>query len=90
MKENYYALIISILLNEPPEASFQILERGKRDKYVLSDSDTQDMIVFRKQGLKYREIGEMYGLTECAAYKRIKYFNNYKKCRSAGTVAASR
>lgn len=90
MEENWYALIIAILLKQPPETSFQILEDGKknRGKTSLSDNDTLDMIQYRKENLTYREIGEMYGLKDYVVYKRIKYYNEHKKNRPTAMVAA--
>lgn len=81
MEENWCALAIAILLKQPPETSFQILEEGKKNqgRSALDCKDTLDMISFREQGLTYREIGEMYGLKEYVVYKRIKYYNEHIK-----------
>jgi transposase len=55
---------------------------------MLTDYDTIDMIKFREEGITYREIGEMYGISESATYKRMKYYKDYKKNRSTAMVAA--
>ena len=39
----------------------------------LTDADTEDMIKLRKD-CTYRDIGDMYGITEAAAWNRIKRY----------------
>ena len=88
MEDNWYALVVAILFNQPPETAFQILEDGTRNLHYskLTELDTLDMIKFREEGITYKKIGEMYGISESAAYKRISYLN--KKNRSTAMVAA--
>jgi len=90
MEENWYALVIAILLKQPPEKAFQTLERGKINLGVsaLNDNDTLDMIAFRENGVTYKEIAEMYGMNNSAVYHRIKYYKDHKKNRSTAMVAA--
>jgi len=87
MQDNWYALVIAILFNQPPETAFQILEDGTRNLHYskLTELDTLDMIKFREEGFTYKEIGEMYGISESAAHKRISYLK--KKNRSTAMVA---
>jgi DNA-directed RNA polymerase specialized sigma24 family protein len=91
MQDNWYALVIAILFKQPPETAFQILEEGERNMNYskLTELDTLDMIKFREEGITYREIGEMYGISESAAYKRIMYYKKHKKNRSTAMVAAT-
>ena len=44
----------------------------------ITDADTADMIKLRKD-CTYREIGDMYGMTESAAWRRIKKFEERLK-----------
>lgn len=90
MNDNWYALVIAILFKQPPEAAFQILEDGVKNKGYspLTELDTLDMIKFRGEGITYKEISEMYGITESAACKRIMYYKKHKKNRSTAMVAA--
>ena len=88
MEDNWYALVVAILLKVPPETSFKILNEGRTSgNSVLNDNDTIDMIKFREEGTTYREIGEMYGISESAACKRMSYYKN-KKNRPTAMVAA--
>ncbi len=89
MEDNWYALVVAILFNQPPETAFQILEDGTRNLHYskLTELDTIDMIKFREEGTTYREIGEMYGISESAACKRMSYYKN-KKNRPTAMVAA--
>lgn len=85
MEENWYALMIAILLKQPPERSFQILFEGKKrvtGPSAFTDEDTIDMIKLKEQGCTYREIGEMYGISEGATCKRMQYYKKHKKDRS--------
>ncbi len=88
MDENWYALVIAILLKAPQETAFQILELGQRNrKSLLGIDDTRDMISFREQGYTLWEIADMYGISDSAVSKRIGYYKN-KKNRPTGMVAA--
>jgi predicted DNA-binding protein (UPF0251 family) len=74
--ENFYALYLSISKNCIPEQAFTLLETGKM-KRVLTDADTMDMMRLREeQGCTFRELSEMYGISDCAVLNRI---NSYKK-----------
>lgn len=75
MKENYYALLICILRPVTIEKSFDLLEgriTKKRNTSIRKD-DIADMIRM-KQSMTYEEIGEMYGISKQAVYRRIKRF----------------
>jgi len=79
LNENWYALCIAIILKTPPETSFQLLGVGKkRSMSVLNFDDTIDMINFKSEGLTYKQIGEMYGISESAACKRMSYYKKIK------------
>lgn len=89
LEENWYALVIAILLKQPQETAFQILEIGKRNrKSLLGTDDTRDMIRLREQGCSLWEIGDMYGISDSAVSKRIGYYKN-KKNRPTAIGTAS-
>lgn len=78
MNENWYAFYISIVKEVPPEIAFAMME-GKKDtqwRKLLTDEDKEDMIKLREQGLTYKEIGYMYGLSKTAIGHHIE---RYKK-----------
>jgi hypothetical protein len=76
LKENYYALLICILKPITIETSFQMLNGifPKRNHTDVHKDDVKDMIRMRQQGITYREIGEVYGMSDEAIYRRIKRF----------------
>jgi hypothetical protein len=76
MKENYYALLICILKPVTIEKSFELIN-GKFTKVQnksIDNTDVKDMIRMKQQGMTYQGIGEMYGLTDQAVYRRIKRY----------------
>ena len=78
MKENYYALLICILR---PDYSIDRSLQAMMDEVItkkrntsITKKDIEDMIRMKEQGMTYEEIGEIYGLTKGAVYRRIKRF----------------
>jgi hypothetical protein len=73
LEENYYALAISILKGCTPEQAFELLENGriKRKKHSSGNS-VEEMIVLKSQGFTYKQIGEMFGMSNKAVYNRIR------------------
>lgn len=77
MKENYYALLICIVRPDYNiDRSLQFMLDGKiiRRDNSLQKCDVKDMISMKQQGMTYDEIGELYGLTKGAVYRRIKRY----------------
>lgn len=72
MKENYYALLICILKPVTVEQGFNFMA-GKTTKAIIKD-DIHDMIAMKQQGMTFEAIGELYGLTKGAVYRRLKRF----------------
>mgnify|MGYP000853086235 CR=1 FL=1 len=70
LRENIAALCIAILREDItiPEQAFSVIE-GKPCK--LTDEDTLDMIAMRSQGMHYREIGGIYGISSSGVLRRI-------------------
>lgn len=84
MNENWCALCIAIILKTPPETAFQILDIGQRNrKSVLDFDDTRYMIKLKSEGLTYKQIGDMYGISDTAVCKRMSY---YKKVKDRSTA----
>ena len=77
-RENVAAMYIAILRDDvfTPEQAFRVLENKDIERHKVSDADVRDMFEMRKQGMTYREIGEIYGLHHSRVYRRIK---NYEK-----------
>lgn len=79
MKENWYALCISILSNLEPDQAFELFyankQRKQRQSNSLTDADTQEMIRLRETKT-YKEIGEIFGITDKVVYARIKRFKS--------------
>ena len=76
MKENFYALLICILKPSCTiDVSLQIMMDGvfKKENTTIDKPDIEDMIRM-KQEMTYEEIGEIYGLSKQAVYRRIKRF----------------
>lgn len=74
MKENYYALAVCILRNCTPEQAFQLLETGKKKR--VKKGTCLDVVPerqkLREQGLSYKAIGEIYGMSKDGVYIRLK------------------
>lgn len=85
MNENWYVFLICILKPVTIEQGFDLLD-GKISKVQntsISRSDVEDMIRMKQQGMTHRAIGELYGLSEEATYRRIK---RYKEARYEKTA----
>lgn len=77
MNENYYALIISVLLCLTPEQSFELLNTGRIAKRC-DPKDVEDMVKFQSIGMTYRELAEAYGISIDTAFHRV---SRWKKRR---------
>ena len=74
--ENYAALAIAIFREVPPELAFELLENPSiKSNITITDEDCADMFKFQKKyKMTLKDIGEMYGLSKDAVFKRIKYY----------------
>jgi predicted DNA-binding protein (UPF0251 family) len=81
MKENYYALLICILRPVTIEQSFEMMEGkvAQIQNVTITSEDIEDMIRMKLQGMTHREIGECYGISEEATYRRIKRYKEKKE-----------
>lgn len=80
MKENWYAFLICILRKDYSiERSLQVMVDEvftKIQNTSINKTDVMDMIRMKKQGMTHQAIGEIYGLSEEATYKRIKRYKD--------------
>lgn len=49
-----------------------------KETYLFTDADTLDMIAMRKEGMSFREIGEIYNLGTSSIFRRIERYNKRK------------
>jgi hypothetical protein len=82
MEENYYALLICILKPVTIEQSFDLWEgRTSRVRNIsITKADVEDMVKMKQKGMTYSAIGELYGLTKEATYRRIKRYREALVC----------
>lgn len=74
MKENWYVFLICILKPVTVEKAFDLFE-GISPKIIntaVTPDDVEDMIRLKREGLTYRELGDMYGMSKDAVHKRIQ------------------
>jgi len=73
-QENYCALAVSILKDCNPETAFAKLEHEHPAyvKTVVLPEDISLMESYRKRGLTYAQIGNIFGLSMDVVYSRIK------------------
>lgn len=85
LRYNIAALAIAIIRDDVfiVEQAFDILE-GKDSK--LTNSDVEDMIAMKSQGMSYRQIGTIYGLTYSAVAKKITRYKEKAFQNSEGKV----
>lgn len=50
-----------------------------KETYMLNDKDTEDMMRMKKQGMSFREIGEIYNLGTSSIFRRIERYNKKKE-----------
>lgn len=73
MKENYYALMVAILKPCTPEQAFELMKNSSaRKKHINVNPEV--LIFHKNDGMTYKEIGEMFGITDCAVYIIIKRY----------------
>ena len=83
VKLNYYALCICILTERVPEEAFKdmVLESGTRLRYSSMELKNNNApeevreILRLKKTLTWKQIGEIYGISDQAAYQRVRRFS---------------
>lgn len=74
--DGYYALAVSIVKGVPVDAAIELLDSGhktRKCKKNITSQDIEDMLKLKKT-MSYREIGELYGMSHHAVYRRIKRY----------------
>ena len=77
VKENYYALLICLVRPYTIDQSLRMMLDGKfseKRNMTVKKDDVEDMIRMKQQGMTHQAIGEIYGLSEEATYRRIKRY----------------
>jgi len=76
-QENYCALALSIVIDCFPETAFAKLESPRPDTInkIILPEDISLMERYRKRGLTYKQIGNIFGLHKDVVYSRIKRSN---------------
>lgn len=71
LRYNIAALTIAICSEKYtlPEQAFSIISE---EKYHLSDEDVEDMISLKNQGVRTKDIADMYGMSSSDMIHRIK------------------
>ncbi|WP_432408541.1 hypothetical protein [Wukongibacter sp. M2B1] len=72
LRDSISALIVAIIREDVAtvEDAFEVLE-GKTP-ITRNRGSVDEMIALRNEGLRYREIGEIFGLKESSVFYRIK------------------
>lgn len=77
LRYNIAALAIAMIREDiySAEDAFKILESKKKETCKKVDAeDIKEMIGLKKQGMTYKQIGELFGMSKHAVYKRIKKY----------------
>lgn len=76
LRYNIIALMAAILREDItiPEMAFAVVQGTE---YKPTYEDTLDMIELKKT-MTYKAIGEIYGLSDCAVFRRIEYIKKKK------------
>lgn len=77
MNYNYYALTVSIIKGCTCEQAFELMETGhlRKGKIFNTDNlngDIVEMIDLKASGFTYKQIGEMFSISDGAVYTRIR------------------
>lgn len=80
MEENWCAFFIATQFEVTPEQAFELYRDGKLGRYNrnISQVDVLEMVSLKTNGMTYKEIGYMYGISSNAAYRRIKCYEKNK------------
>lgn len=73
MDENWGSFCLAILTNCTVEQAFARWEGINDYNNSITQDDVKDMMQMRKS-MTYRQIGEIYGISDSAVYKRLKRF----------------
>lgn len=73
LRENIAALCIAIIRDDvfTVEQAFAVFEGKDVTRHRSSKEDIKDMIAMKTQGMTYREIGKIYGMSGSGILRRI-------------------
>lgn len=72
MNENWCVFCIAVLKNLSPEQAFRCYEDNKDNRGTYTAADVEDMKKLKQEGMTYKAIGEIYGISRHAIYNRLK------------------
>ncbi|NHL36667.1 hypothetical protein FDE95_08570 [Clostridium botulinum] len=77
MNENWCTLAIAIFYKRPctMEQAIELYNNGKLARKKRLKEDIEDMIKLRQQGLKFKEIAEIFCLTQSTVCNLVNTFN---------------
>lgn len=87
LRYNIAAIMIAICSDKYllPEKAFSIIEEKY---YRLGEDDVEDMLALKAQGITYRKISEIYGISDSAAFHAIRRYKEKKEEPSDGNLKA--
>jgi len=72
MKENWFVLALAAYHTMLPEQAFEYYEKLEmRQKNYTSREEIEDIQAMRDAGMKWDEIGEIYGVDKCTVWRRL-------------------
>ncbi len=66
--------MICIITGCTPEQAFEMFTSGKKPQLHLDTKDLEAMGQYKENGLTWEQIGELFGLSKHAAFRRYKRF----------------
>ncbi|KGO13868.1 hypothetical protein NZ45_09890 [Clostridium botulinum] len=77
MDKNWCVLLIAILREQPctREHAVQLYDNGNLFRNKRPKEDIEDMVKFREMGLKFKEIAEIFCLTQSTVCNLVNTFN---------------
>jgi DNA-directed RNA polymerase specialized sigma24 family protein len=80
IEENWCALALCILSRRMPEEALCYMRTGHDDEHLkyrnrdVADQDVIEMLEMRNAGVKYRDIGMVFGIKAQSVYSRIYHY----------------
>ena len=72
MKDNWMILTVAILRGVPMEQAANLYYLGRKELRAASKNQFDGMRRMKEGGYTWKEVGEAYGLSAEAAYRRVK------------------
>jgi len=87
VNENWYIFCIAIFKNITVEQAFNVWEGLNPKNNSIVAADVADMREMRKT-MTYKAIGEIYGITDGAVFRRLKDYKRKNRSTAMETVAS--